>query len=512
MTREPLRLDGYIRVSDVRGRSGETFISPSVQREKIEGYAALHGHEIAAIHEELDQSGGKLDRPLFQHALGRVERGETDGIVVAKLDRFARSLVGALESLRRIEEAGGQLVSVEDSFDTTTPMGRFALQITLALAELERSRIRENWIVAQQRAVDRGVHITPRVPVGYKREDDRRLLIDPNAAEAITEAFAMRAAGVRLGVIADMLNDRGVRTSYGGRWIGQTVDRMLRNRVYLGEARGQGGVAPLAGAHEALVTEAVFAGAPQPRAIGPRRAESLLAGILRCAGCRYSMTKSGQRGIAHQGRYRCRVEHTAGRCPAPTAVHPHVIEGWVIEQFLDVLADDSPMIEVAALNVTVEPLRRSVEHAEAELAAWRDDTGLVDLGRDVYIDGLQARMQRRDMAHENLQEALADIDSAAAFEHAIALRDEFPHLPTQEQRLLLTSTIDVVFLRRGRIHISNRALILWRGQGPTDLPRRAKPSPIRSFGFPTNTHVAARMPPPADLPVGRSERPARLKR
>lgn len=510
-----MRLDGYIRVSEVRGRSGDTFISPAVQREKIEAWARLHGHEVAAVHEELDQSGGKTDRPLFQHALARVERGETDGIIVAKLDRFARSLVGALESLHRIEQAGGQLVSVEDSFDTTTPMGRFALQITLALAELERERIRENWITAQQRAVDRGVHITPRVPAGYQRDDDRRLLVDPDVGPAIAEAFRMRSEGVQFGVIAAMLNDRGVRTSYGGRWIGQTVGRMLRNRVYLGEARGQGGVAPLAGAHQALVTETEFARAIPIRTVGPRRAESLLAGILRCAGCRYTMTKGGARqdgDINYPGRYACRVEHTVGRCPAPTASRPHVIEGFVVEQFLAMLADDSPLGEVAALNITIEPLRAAFDRADLELAAWRDDAGLVDLGRDVYIDGLQARIQRRDTAHKTLQDALADIDSAAAFEQAIALRDDFEHLPLQEQRLLLTSTIDVVFLRRGRIPISQRAVVLFRGQGPDDLPRRAKPSPIRSFAFPDNGHAAAGMPAPENLAVRRSKSTTRLSR
>ena len=59
---------------------------------------------------EIDQTGAKLDRPMFQQALGRCEAGETGGVVVARLDRFARSAVDALSSIKRITVAGARLV------------------------------------------------------------------------------------------------------------------------------------------------------------------------------------------------------------------------------------------------------------------------------------------------------------------------------------------------------------------------------------------------------------------
>ena len=98
--------------------------------------------------EELDQSGAKRERPMFQQALERCERGETGGIVVARLDRFARSAVDALESIKRLNEAGARLVSVEDNFDGSTPMGRFAIGILTLIAELELERIKESWATA----------------------------------------------------------------------------------------------------------------------------------------------------------------------------------------------------------------------------------------------------------------------------------------------------------------------------------------------------------------------------
>jgi DNA invertase Pin-like site-specific DNA recombinase len=93
----------------------ESFISPETQRKKIADWAKLHEVEIVEWWEEIDQSGAKLERPIFQQALARCEAGETGGIVVAKLDRFARSAVDALGAIRRLNEAGARLVSVEDN-------------------------------------------------------------------------------------------------------------------------------------------------------------------------------------------------------------------------------------------------------------------------------------------------------------------------------------------------------------------------------------------------------------
>src|SRR5689334_7756458 len=106
--------DGYIRVSRRAGREGESFISPEVQRKKIEQWAALHDVEIVAWWDEIDQSGKKLNRPMFQQALARCEAGETGGIVVVKLDRFARSAIDALESIKRLTAVGARVVSVDD--------------------------------------------------------------------------------------------------------------------------------------------------------------------------------------------------------------------------------------------------------------------------------------------------------------------------------------------------------------------------------------------------------------
>lgn len=75
---ELLSVDGYVRVSQVGRRGGQQFISPQVQREAIEGWAAMRGARVLEVFEELDESGGRGDRPLLETALQRVESGSSE--------------------------------------------------------------------------------------------------------------------------------------------------------------------------------------------------------------------------------------------------------------------------------------------------------------------------------------------------------------------------------------------------------------------------------------------------
>jgi hypothetical protein len=86
----------------VKERAGETFISPSVQRAAIERWAESRGALVGHVFEELDESGGRRDRPLLEEAIARVERGDSQGVVVAYMSRFGRSQLHGLIAIDRI--------------------------------------------------------------------------------------------------------------------------------------------------------------------------------------------------------------------------------------------------------------------------------------------------------------------------------------------------------------------------------------------------------------------------
>jgi DNA invertase Pin-like site-specific DNA recombinase len=127
-------------VSQTAGRSGASFISPVVQREQIHGWAQAHGRVIGEIFEELDESGARPDRPMLLRAIERIEAGRSEGLVVAKLDRFGRSLRHGLAAIERIQAAKGTVVSVQDGLDLNTDTGKLVFHILLSMGEWELER------------------------------------------------------------------------------------------------------------------------------------------------------------------------------------------------------------------------------------------------------------------------------------------------------------------------------------------------------------------------------------
>lgn len=479
-----MNIDGYIRVSRVNGRAGERFISPRVQREKISMFAKLHGHKVVSWHEDLDEPGSKVSRPGFQAAIARVEAGKTDGIAVARLDRFARSVADAAGAIRRIRDAGGELVSVEDNFDSSTPMGKFAMHMLLALGELELDRIRESWATAQRLAVERGVHVASRPPTGYRRGEDGRLELAKRDAAVVGDVFRRRAQGAPLSDLARLLSERKVRGPYDNpHWTAAAVSKLLRNRAYTGEARS--GVHVKAGAHPPIVTEAEWQAAQGGRSVSPLRSRegALLAGLLRCAGCRYVMKPDTMRDRDGETVriYRCRGDHAAGRCPARSAVMGRIIEPYVVARFLDELVPGGTLARGKAERRELDDLRVRLAEAERELEAWVTEPALIALGRDLYVSGLEARQKAVDEARKALVET--DVDDGLDALDEVDLRELWPTLGVVEQRRLLALGIDAVMLRRGHV-LDERALVLWRGEAPDDLPSRGRRVPLAPFAWP----------------------------
>jgi DNA invertase Pin-like site-specific DNA recombinase len=453
----PKPMDGYVRVSRLAGREGASFISPEVQHRRIEAWADAGGVEIVQWWEELDRSGAKRDRPMFQEALARCERGETGGIVVAKLDRFARSAVDALESIKRLNDAGARLVSVEDGFDGSTAMGRFAIGILTLIAELELERIRENWDTAVREAVKRGVHISPKVPTGYRKEEKSgRLTPDPVAGPVIAEAFRLRATGMSYTKLAEFLDGKGVPPSSGNpNWSVTGVDRLLHNPVYLGQARS--GSVVNDDAHEPLITRAEFDGAQAVRTRldarqGSPAALVLLGGLVRCAGCGHTLKITGSKGRngVYYPTYYCSKRFATGICRAPATIAAHYIDRYVEEQVLTALrAEDGLLAQAAQASAQLEHTQRRVDQAEHELDQFITDPELLTLlGKQKFMQGAEARQRALDQARAELS-ALRSQGTLAEELTTGDLLGAWPTLTIPERRQLLHGLLDRVVLRAG---------------------------------------------------------------
>ena len=462
-------MDGYIRVSKIGGREGEGFIAPGVQRDQIRAWATVMGAEIAAWHEDLDVSGQSADRPAFQAALERIRTGQTGGLVVARLDRFARSAVDGGRIVREITGHGAVFASAGERLDPTTPVGKAMLQIMFAMAELELDRIREGWGQATRRAVERGVH--GHAPFGYvKAGRGEPLIPDPAAAPVVRELFARRAAGGSWMALARWL-DSQCPPVRGEQWTRRAVETIIANRAYTGEARYGEHVNPAA--HEPVVGLDEWEAAQHARAVRPTRGEpALLSGLIRCAGCRHRM----QASVVGQSRmlvYRCKRRHGTGDCPAPASVRRSLVDAHVEAAFLHRYGDVAA--EGRQADAGLGAAQQRVADAEAELAAYRDAPireALERLGPGAYHDGLASRADaivkaREEFAAARARSAGIDVGAGA---------DVWESLAARERRQLLAEGIDCVMLRRtstpGRSagFDAGRVRVLWRGEAPDGLP------------------------------------------
>ena len=484
-----MRLDGYVRVSRVGGRTGDAFISPGEQKERVRAWAKSQGHSIAKWHEDLDQPGSKADRPGLNAAMKRVESGQTGGLVVARLDRFGRSVQDSANLLARIRAADGVLCTVAEGIDTSGYMGKFLADLFAALGELELARIRENWTAARKSAVARGIHVSGKVPTGYRRNEDRILEPDPKVATVIHELFERRAAEQSWTALARFLEERGVITPWGNEnWTVASVGTIVRNRVYLGEARAGKIVNPEA--HEPIVSLAEWNAANKARGVHPGRSgrgTGLLSGILRCAGCSYAMKPT--MGKTRHGKpfleYRCKPDKAAGRCPAPAAVKATVIEPLVQGRLFDFA--EGATGRSAQDDDQVGNLTQALGQAEAELEAALDGR-LADALGGAQSDAFLRTVEKRNAEVEKIRDQLADAEQernpAQIEADLVGVWDD---LTLEDRRRLLHSVFDSVFVwrtpdqgRNGKFPIAKRTKLFLAGEGPP-VPVRGQRGTIRTL-------------------------------
>lgn len=485
-----MKLVAYTRVSRIGTRdvTSDSFITVDLQLEQINHYAKAMGHEIVAHFSDLDESGGKASRPEFDKALAVATNG-ADGLIVSKLDRFSRNVAQALKILEALNSKGKQIISVSDSVDTSTAMGKAMWQIILVFAELERGRASESWKAALSNAVNvRGIHVASRVPTGYRRREDRRLEPDPVAAPIIQELFRRRAEGQGWSALARYLNESGVRGPYESQknWTHTGVANLVRNRAYLGEARNGQHVNP--DAHEALVTQAEWdlANVRGASIVAGNNLDALLAGLVRCAGCRYMAKTDQMRDRDGQSirLYRCRGDHASGKCEHRASSLGRVLEPLVERLFLAALGPDGPLAKASASSLETDTAEQAVQKAETELNSYLEAVEASTVGVERYRKGLQQRQGALDEANAKLAK-LRSQQPATELLNA-RLVDVWPTLTTAEKRTLLGAGIDAVMLRQGESKsdpIENRVKLLWRGEAPSDFPRRGFRPELKGYAW-----------------------------
>ena len=244
-----------------------------IASQKAEGWVLLPEH-----YDDGGLSGGTLERPALRRLMGDLEAGKVDQIVVYKIDRLTRSLADFAKLVERLDAAGASFVSVTQSFNTATSMGRLTLNVLLSFAQFEREvtaeRIRDK-IAASKR---RGLWMGGLVPFGYDA-DGRTLKIREDEAAVVRQLFelyrrlgavrAVHAEALRLGFRSRVRMLASGRTVGGGSFSRGHIHQMLSNPLYAGRIRHKRARArrPASGDHR---SRSLGGGAGRPRRATPR--------------------------------------------------------------------------------------------------------------------------------------------------------------------------------------------------------------------------------------------------
>lgn len=179
--RDPVRAIGYVRVS--KDESYQTGAGVAAQRAAIVAACGERDWELLEIVEDIGFSGRDLRRPGMRAALSRLDCGDADCLVVAKLDRLSRSLLDFATLTDRARRSGWSLVTLDLMVDTTTPAGEALANVLATFAQFERRMIglRSREATTQLRAQARVY--SRYTPVGFRREG--RLLVRDRAQQRI---------------------------------------------------------------------------------------------------------------------------------------------------------------------------------------------------------------------------------------------------------------------------------------------------------------------------------------
>lgn len=222
---------GYVRVS-----TNKQDISREAQEEQIRAMATVKNVKLSDVIVDFDEFSGDLNRPGVERVIEMVKKREVSAVIISKLDRLTRSTGDCVLLIDLFNKKKVALVSLAESLDTKSPMGRFFVRMIASLAELERETIGKRTKDAMAYLKTAGMPVG-NAPYGWKSQQSNRrlpmanklpLIEDPAEQAILKEVRRQRAEGASLREIAEWLNLGGYKTRRGGPWRFQYIARMLR--------------------------------------------------------------------------------------------------------------------------------------------------------------------------------------------------------------------------------------------------------------------------------------------
>ena len=324
-----MRVALYARVShEEQVKHG---LSIEAQTEALRRWADEQGHVVVGEYVDPGISARKSPskRPALQQLLSDIPSKKTELIAFTRLDRWTRNVKGYYQVQDVLDRYKVAWAAILEDYETVTSAGRFKVNIMLSVSENEADRTADRIRTVFDHKVIMGEAITNALPIGFKIEN-KRIAHDENAEAALAAFQHYIATGSKMSVRNMMQSDYGLKMSL------TAVDRVLHNRLYIGEYRGNPQYC------EPIVPREVFDRVQRDmESRATRKTPSgrvyLFSGLIICKECGRRMSSVHLR--ENGDYYRCTCGHGMYHdCDNRTHVREQYLEEHLLSLLTDVVA------------------------------------------------------------------------------------------------------------------------------------------------------------------------------